>query len=283
VDGAIRESHVLHFFQKEKDMNRPVIQVQPIFDVQRASERATFNHGWLRTSHSFSFADYFDPRNTNWGALRVVNDDWVDPGEGFGTHPHRDMEIVTYVLSGQLEHRDSLGNHGIVGPGGVQYMSAGTGVRHSEFNHSSSEILHFLQMWVLPGSLGGKPLYGQAEFDIDQRRNRWLHIASGSSAVDAPVRLTQNATMAVTRLEDGELRHTFEPGRLGFLFVAEGDIAARAYDDLDIQIADEMPLVTGDAVRIGGVSRVSVRGSGELVLWDVPRLPDGANDDEDDR
>ena len=110
-------------------------QTVPVFAVQRAGERAFFDFRWLKTYHSFSFADYFDPENLNWGSLRVFNDDTVEAGKGFGTHPHRDMEIVTYVLRGELEHRDSLGSHGVVAPGGVQYISAGTGVRHSEFNH----------------------------------------------------------------------------------------------------------------------------------------------------
>src|ERR1700680_3120187 len=149
------------------------------FQVQRASERGFFDHGWLQTYHSFSFADYADPENLNWGALRVFNDDVIAPGQGFGTHPHRDMEIVTYVLEGELEHKDSMGNQGVVHPGGVQYMSAGSGVRHSEFNHSQTAPLHFVQMWVLPSRTGVSPAYGQREFDSAARLNRWLPIASG--------------------------------------------------------------------------------------------------------
>lgn len=258
-------------------MSDPVVVSQRVFDVQRAGERATYDHGWLKTSHSFSFADYYDPRNVNWGALRVLNDDWVAAGKGFGTHPHRDMEILTYVLSGELEHKDSLGSHGVVGPGGVQFMSAGTGVQHSEFNHSASTDLHFLQMWVLPGKLGVKPLYGQVDFPIDARRNTWLVVASGQPGVEAPVRLTQDATFRVSRLEDGALRHTFAPGRLGFFFVAEGNVTAAGLEDDDAQFATAK-LTTGDAVRIAGLSRLAVAGSGEVVLWDVPRPPDGAND-----
>jgi quercetin 2,3-dioxygenase len=255
----------------------PIATTQPIFDVQRAADRAAFDHGWLLTSHSFSFADYFDPRYVNWGALRVFNDDRVAPGAGFPTHPHRDMEIVTYVLEGQLEHRDSMGNHGVVGPGGVQYMSAGHGVRHSEYNHSSSEGLHFLQMWVLPGEIGGPASYGQVDFDVAQRRNRWLVIASGHAGQDAPVALTQDAMLLVSRLEGIELRHTFEPGRLGFLFAADGGINAGAFDVNDAQIGSA-ELAAGDAVRIGGVTRLKLSGAGEVVLWDVPRVRDGAND-----
>jgi quercetin 2,3-dioxygenase len=251
--------------------------LQPIFDVQRAEERATYDHGWLLTSHSFSFAEYYDPRYVNWGALRVFNDDRVAPGEGFPTHPHRDMEIVTYVLSGQLEHRDSLGNHGIVGPGGVQYMSAGRGVRHSEYNHSSTEELHFLQMWVLPGKIGGQPTYGQVNFDVAQRRNTWLVIASGHAGQDAPVALTQDAMLFVTRVEETELRHTFEPGRLGFLFIADGRVDVAAFNEHDVQVKSA-ELTAGDAARIAGITRLNVGGAGEVVLWDLPRIRDGAND-----
>jgi redox-sensitive bicupin YhaK (pirin superfamily) len=248
-------------------MNDNVILAQRVFDIQRASERASYDHGWLRTSHSFSFADYYDPRFMSWGALRVFNDDYVAAGKGFGTHPHRDMEILTYVLAGQLEHRDSIGSHGVVGPGGVQFMSAGTGVQHSEFNHSATEELHFLQMWVLPGRLGENPSYGQVNFDVDARRDKWLVVASGESGIQAPVALTQTATFRVSRVERAQLQHTFAPGRLGFLFAASGSVTANGET-----------LNAGDAVRISGVSDLSIGGAGEIVLWDVPRPPDGAND-----
>jgi len=204
-------------------------------------------------------ADYFDAENVNWGALRVFNDDTVLPGIGFGTHPHHDMEILTYVLRGELEHVDSLGHQGVVAPGGVQYISAGTGVRHSEFNHSSSVDVHFVQMWVQPQRLGEPPAYGQQAFGFDDRRDRWLLVASGQEAQPAPVALRQDATLRVARLEDCELDYHFEPSRFGFLFVAEGEVSANGER-----------LSTGDAVRMSGVREIGVRGSGELVLWDVP-------------
>jgi redox-sensitive bicupin YhaK (pirin superfamily) len=253
----------------------PIASTQPIFEVQRADERARADHGWLQTSHSFSFADYFDPLNVNWGALRVFNDDRVAAGTGFPTHPHRDMEIVTYVLSGELEHRDSIGNHGVVGPGGVQYMSAGTGVRHSEYNHSSTEDLHFLQMWVLPGKQGGPPMYGQVEFEVAQRRNTWLVVASGRAGQDAPVALAQDAMLLVSRIEGIELRHTFEPGRLGFLFAADGGFDVAAFNGQNALIKSAT-LTTGDAVRIAALTRLTLTGAGEVVLWDVPRVRDDA-------
>jgi quercetin 2,3-dioxygenase len=228
-------------------------------EVQRSAERGYFDHGWLQTYHSFSFADYYDPQNQHWGALRVFNDDVIAGGKGFGTHPHRDMEILTYVLEGELEHRDSMGNVGVVRPGGVQYVSAGTGIAHSEFNHSSEAPVHLVQMWVLPRARGLQPQYGQVDYTVDDRRNRWLPIATGRAGVEAKIALWQDATAYVARLEVGALAHSVEPGRFAFLFLAEGAVAANGVD-----------LGTGDALRIQGPLDIDVRGTGELVLWDVP-------------
>jgi redox-sensitive bicupin YhaK (pirin superfamily) len=233
----------------------------PAFLVQRSNERAYFDHGWLQTYHSFSFAEYRDPRNVNWGALRVFNDDVVAGGEGFPPHPHRDMEIVTYVLDGELAHRDSMGNHGIVGAGGVQFMSAGTGVTHSEFNNLPDRPLHLVQMWVLPGALAQPPSYGQMEFTPGERRNHWLRIVSGEERVEAPIRITQRATFAVARLESADAGYTFAPKRYGFLFVAAGSVEANGER-----------LGAGDGVRLYDVGELNVRGDGELVLWDLPGL-----------
>jgi redox-sensitive bicupin YhaK (pirin superfamily) len=233
----------------------------PVFAVQRSGERAYFDHGWLKTHHSFSFAEYRDPNNVNWGALRVFNDDVVAGGDGFPQHPHRDMEIVTYVLSGELAHRDSMGNHGVVGSGGVQFMSAGTGVTHSEFNNRANEPLHLVQMWVLPGTMGQPPSYGQMEFATEDRRNRWLRIVSGEDHVEAPIRITQLATFAVARLEDAPLVYAFAPKRYGFLFVADGIVEANGER-----------LQTGDAVRLYDVAQLAAKGYGELVLWDLPGI-----------
>jgi len=231
-----------------------------LFSVQRASDRAYFDHGWLKTYHSFSFAEYHDPKNVNWGVLRVFNDDRVAPGQGFPPHPHRDMEILTYVLDGELEHQDSMGNRGVVGPGGVQYMSAGTGVRHSEANHSRDRELHFVQMWVVPSKAGVTPSYGQKDFSIEERRGRWLHVASGGGigGNEAPIRLNQAADFFVARLEGAAVTHAFAPGRLGFLFVADGDVQANG-----------QALHSGDGVRMAATDRLEVSGTGELLLWDV--------------
>src|SRR5690349_20320053 len=165
-----------------------------VFAVQRSAQRAHFDHGWLDTYHSFSFADYHDPQNVHWGVLRVLNDDRIAPGGAFGLHPHRDMEIVTYVLSGRLVHEDSMGNRGVVGPGGVQYMSAGTGVRHSEANDSDTEPLHLVQMWVIPAHRGMTPQYGQKAFSQEERLGSWLPVASGMHGVQAPISIGQSAS-----------------------------------------------------------------------------------------
>lgn len=238
---------------------KSISELPTTFAVQRAGERFFADHGWLKTYHSFSFADYYDPQNQQWGALRVFNDDYIAAGAGFPTHPHRDMEILTYVLSGELEHQDSLGNRGVVKSGGVQFMSAGTGVRHSENNARKDLDLHLVQMWVLPGRRGTPPTYGQVDFAAADRHNRWLVVGSGEPNLEAPIALTQNATLRVARLENHALRHTFQPQRYGFLFVAEGQI----------KVNDET-LRAGDALRTYDVERIELQGTGEAVLWDVP-------------
>jgi redox-sensitive bicupin YhaK (pirin superfamily) len=237
------------------------------FAVQPGKDRFYADHGWLKTYHSFSFAEYADPANVNWGALRVFNDDRVAAGNGFPTHPHANMEIVTYVFDGKLEHRDTLGSHGIVESGGVQYLSAGTGLRHSEYNATTDRELHFVQMWVLPGALDTKPTYGQFDFDEEARRNRWLTVASGEP-IEAPIRLTQSATLRVAKLEDATLTYAFAAGRLGFLFVGKGQASVSARDrNLQDQTAR---LTAGDAIRMADIDTITVNGNAELVFWDIP-------------
>ena len=272
--GVVDLAYLQAVLQRENRYVRPRQPLQPgpghgeqmnattgAFTVQRAAERATFDHGWLHTSHSFSFASYFDPQNLNWGALRVFNDDVVAPGKGFGTHPHRDMEILTYVLEGELEHKDSLGNVGVVAAGSVQYLSAGTGLQHSEYNHSGERPVHFVQMWVLPRAAGLAPRYGQTDFTVADRTNRWLAIASGETGLRAPIAIWQDASAYVARLEGAALAKSIPAGRFAFLFVAAGEVA----------LGTET-LHAGDAVRISGPFDIDVSGSGELVLWDVPPL-----------
>lgn len=239
------------------------------FAVQKSKDRHFADHGWLKTYHSFSFADYVDPAHTNWGALRVFNDDRVAAGRGFPTHPHANMEIVTYVLSGTLEHRDTLGSHGSVESGGVQYLSAGTGLRHSEFNASTEHELHFVQMWVLPGIRDATPTYGQFDFDLEARRNRWLVVASGESA-DAPIRLTQAATLRVAKLERSAVGYGFGSERLGFLFAASGHASVTARDGSGESHA--ATLSAGDAIRLADLDTLDVSGDGELIFWDVPPI-----------
>lgn len=237
------------------------------FAVQKSTARFYGDHGWLKTYHSFSFAEYVDPANMQWGALRVFNDDRVAPGKGFPTHPHANMEIVTYVFDGKLEHRDTLGSHGIVEAGGVQYMSAGTGLRHSEYNASSERELHFVQMWVLPGQLNAQPTYGQFDFDRAARHNRWLVVASGEVHA-APIRLTQTATLRVAQLESAHVTHLFGPERFGFLFVGKGTATVIARERAgDVHTAK---LGAGDAVRMRQIDSIEVSGDAELVFWDVP-------------
>lgn len=236
----------------------------PVFTVVPAGERAHADAGWLDTYYSFSFADYHDPQNVHWGALRVFNDDTIAAGEGFPMHPHRDMEIVTYVLSGQLAHRDSMGNAGVVGPGGVQFMSAGTGVRHSEYNNRRDEPLHLVQMWILPGRLGTTPSYGEMAFEPSARRNRWLNVVSGEPKVDAPIRITQTATFKVAQLDAGSVKHDFAPERYGFLFLASGGATVNGAS-----------LKAGDAVKCYDVASLEIAGDGEVVLWDLPKLDAG--------
>ncbi|GAC1539291.1 MAG: pirin family protein [Vulcanimicrobiaceae bacterium] len=234
-----------------------------IFEIQRASERGHADHGWLQTSHSFSFADYFDPERMQWGALRVFNDDVVAPGQGFGRHPHRDMEILTYVLDGELEHKDSMGNVGVVGAGAVQYLSAGSGIAHSEYNHSAARPVHLVQMWVVPHAAGLTPRYGQVDYTRADRLDRWLPIATGEPGIDARIAIWQDATAYVARVEAATLTKTLRAGRKAFLFVCSGDVTVNG-----------ATLQAGDAVRVAGALDLVVSGTGELVLWDVPPAGD---------
>jgi redox-sensitive bicupin YhaK (pirin superfamily) len=231
--------------------------------IQRSEERGHFNHGWLETYHSFSFADYVDLENIHWGALRVFNDDVIAGGQGFGTHGHRDMEILTYVFSGALEHRDSMGNIGVVRPGGVQYLSAGTGIQHSEYNHSKSEPCRLVQMWVLPAAAGLQPQYGQVDFTLADRKDGWLVIASGRQSVESRIHIGQDAACFVSSLENAKRDVSIDAGRYGFLFVGTGVVAITNVEGYAAELNQ------GDALKITGPARFEVQGSGELVLWDV--------------
>ncbi|HEX9081259.1 MAG TPA: pirin family protein [Holophagaceae bacterium] len=192
--------------------------------IRQAEARGCFDFGWLDTRHTFSFGDYLDPDYMGFRSLRVINEDRVQPDKGFGTHGHRDMEILTWVLSGALEHRDSLGTHGVIRPGEAQVMSAGTGIRHSEFNASTSEPVHFLQIWILPERNGLTPRYDQVSFTEMDLQNRLRLIASPDGA-EGSVKLFQDARIFVARLDAGhEVTAPLAPGRAGYLQVAAGSV-----------------------------------------------------------
>ncbi|MHB1954427.1 MAG: pirin family protein, partial [Sulfobacillus sp.] len=193
-----------------------------MIEIRKSEERGHANHGWLDSYHTFSFADYHDPSHVQFGSLRVINEDRVQPGQGFGTHGHRDMEIVSYVLEGTLKHRDSMGNGSIIRPGDVQRMSAGTGVTHSESNASQDELVHFLQIWILPKSMGLTPSYEQKHFALDDKRNRLCLVAS-SDGRDGSVTIQQDARIYSIVLEEGgSVTHALGISRRAYVHVARG-------------------------------------------------------------
>ena len=232
-----------------------------MLEVRKAGERGHADHGWLRSFHSFSFADYYDPRHTGFGPLLVINEDRVQPGKGFGTHGHRDMEIVSYVLEGALEHKDSIGNGSVIRPGDVQRMSAGTGVRHSEFNPSPQELVHFLQIWIEPDVRGIPPGYEEKHFDAAAKRGR-LRLVASPDGRDGSVKIHQDAYLYATLL-DGEERvaHSVAPGRKSYVHVARGKVTANG-----------RPLGAGDALKATDVGEIVLEhGVGaEVLLFDLP-------------
>ena len=225
----------------------------PMLTIRRSQDRGHANHGWLDTHHSFSFADYHDPRYMGFRALRVINEDRVAAGKGFGTHGHRDMEIVTYVLAGALEHKDSLGTGSVIRPGDVQRMSAGTGVTHSEFNHSRSEPVHFLQIWVLPAQRGAAPGYEQAHFERATRTDV-LRLIAAPHGRDGAVTVHQDVAIYASLLTPGRtVTHSFAAGRQGWLQVARGalkigEATMQAGDGAAVQQAEGLEITaTGEA------------------------------------
>ena len=228
--------------------------------IRRAGERGSADHGWLLSYHTFSFADYHDPDHMGFRALRVINEDRVQPGQGFGTHSHRDMEIISYVLEGALQHKDSMGTSSIIKPGDVQRMSAGTGVTHSEFNASRSELVHFLQIWILPARPGGKPGYEQKAFPEDERKGK-LRLVASPDGRDGSVTIGQDVKLYAAVLRTGEtLRHTLEPGRHAWVHVARGQA----------ELGGEQ-LEAGDAVAISDARglELSGRDDSEVLLFDL--------------
>lgn len=228
--------------------------------VRPAAERGHFDHGWLDTYHTFSFASYHDPRHMSFRALRVINEDRVKAGEGFGTHAHRDMEILTWVLEGALEHKDSMGNGSIIRPGDIQRMSAGTGVTHSEFNPSREAPVHLLQIWLLTNQRGLPPSYEEKHFPPEARRGRLCLIAADDGRQGA-VTIHQDAALWTALLESGEsVRHALPPGRHAWLQVARGTVSL-----------DGTTLGAGDGAAVSDEPALAMTASApaEVLLFDL--------------
>ena len=227
--------------------------------VRKANERGHAEHGWLDTYHTFSFADYHDPRWMGFRSLRVINDDLIMPGRGFGAHPHRDMEILTYVLSGSLEHRDSLGNGRVIRAGEVQYMAAGTGVQHSEFNPARDEAVHLLQIWILPDHKGVKP--GYAEKSLARAPKSRLHLVTSKSGKDGSLAIHQDADLYLARLEPGDrVSHSLKPGRHAWVQVAEGEVTLNGQE-----------LKAGDGAAVSEEATLGLTGvkAAQVLLFDL--------------
>ena len=227
--------------------------------IRRSHERGHANHGWLDTYHTFSFADYYDENWMGFRSLRVINDDLVMPRMGFGMHPHRDMEIITYVLSGALEHKDSMGNGRVIRAGDVQYMAAGTGVRHSEFNPSAEEAVRLLQIWIQPDRTGTTPRY--AEKALADAATGRLHLVTSKTGRDGSIAINQDADLWLARLAPSEhVAHTLAVDRHAWLHVAAGEITL-----------DGQPLHTGDAAALSGPAtlRLAAVGPAQVLLFDL--------------
>ena len=229
-------------------------------EVRPSGERGHANHGWLDSYHSFSFADYYDPRHMGYGALRVINEDRVQPGAGFGTHGHRDMEIISYVLEGSLGHKDSIGTGSTIVPGDVQRMSAGRGVRHSEFNNEKAGVTHFLQIWIEPNVTGIAPSYEQKRFTAEEKRGRLRLVASPDGA-EGSVTIHQDARIYAGLFDAAErATHPLAPGRKGYVHVARGKVSVNGHT-----------LGAGDALRTDAGAIDIDRGHGaELLVFDLP-------------
>ena len=228
--------------------------------LRPSQERGHFDSGWLDTHHSFAFGGYFDPAHTRFSDLRVLNEDRVRPGKGFGEHGHRDMEILTWVLEGGLEHRDSLGNRGVIQPLRAQVMSAGTGIRHAEFNASETAPVHFLQIWILPGAQGLAPRYGQVDFREADVRDRWRLIASRDGA-EGSVVVHQDIRIQVARLSAGaSLGRDLDPSRRFWLQVARGVVKANG-----------LALTAGDGLALSSEARLDLTTEvpSEVLLFDL--------------
>ena len=227
--------------------------------IRKAAERGHFDHGWLNTFHTFSFADYYDPEQMGFRALRVINEDRVRGGNGFGTHGHRDMEIISYVLEGALEHRDSMGTGSVIKPGDVQRMSAGTGVMHSERNPSPDELVHFYQIWILPERQGIKPSYEQKRFEDSERDGR-LRLVASHDGREGSLSLHQDVSLYTALLRDGKpIEYALAPDRHAWLQVARGTVSL-----------DGKTLAAGDGAAISDERLLKIAGKdAEILLFDL--------------
>jgi quercetin 2,3-dioxygenase len=230
-------------------------------EVRRSQERGYADHGWLKSFHTFSFADYFDPKHVEFGPLRVINEDRVQAGAGFGTHGHRDMEIISYVLAGELAHKDSMGNGSTIRPGDVQRMSAGSGVRHGEFNPSSNEPVHFLQIWIQPNAQGIEPSYEEKRFSVPEKRGKLRIIASPDRA-DGSVFIHQDARVYVGLFDGAETATlSVKPRRKVYVHVARGAVTA-----------NDVALNAGDALKLTDTQELVLKQGtqAEVLVFDLP-------------
>jgi len=229
--------------------------------IRRSRERGGADHGWLNTRHTFSFDSYYDPKHMHFRALRVINEDVVQPGQGFPTHPHRDMEIITYVLEGALQHKDSLGNGSIIRPGDGQRMSAGTGILHSEFNASKTEPVHLLQIWIMPESKGIAPGYEQKAFPEAEKRGR-LRLIAGQNGQNGAVTVHQDVSLYVAQLDkEQKVEHTLAPRRHAWLQVAKGSVELNGTH-----------LAQGDGAAVSDEQKLAITGAengSEILLFDL--------------
>jgi redox-sensitive bicupin YhaK (pirin superfamily) len=233
-----------------------------MLQISHSEERGAANHGWLNSHHSFSFGSYHDPLHMGFGPLLVINEDRVTPGQGFGTHGHRDMEIISYVLDGALEHKDSMGTGSVLHYGDVQRMSAGSGVRHSEFNHSNTDGLHFLQIWIQPNVTGIPPSYEEKHFTPESKRGK-LRLIASSDGRQGSVLIHQDAAIYASILQEGEhAEHALDEGRLAYVHLIRGSL-----------VVNGTPLKAGDALKLTQEAAVIITQAedAEFLVFDLPK------------
>lgn len=241
--------------------NQSQVSEKTMLELRRAGDRGYADHGWLKSYHSFSFADYHDPQHMGFGVLRVINEDRIQPGTGFGTHGHRDMEIISYVLEGALAHKDSMGNGSTIVPGDVQRMSAGSGVLHSEYNHSNDGVTHFLQIWIEPNETGIAPSYEQKHFDVASRSGR-LRLVASSDGREGSLRVHQDACLYAALLrKDERVVHRIAADRRAYVHLARGSATVNGQN-----------LLAGDALKAAGVREIALEKAegAEVLLFDLP-------------